>query len=151
MTDYEYILQQARKAHYSGWDDAELRKCVDMLEGLSREQLFALYSSRWMKDAKILKDEIFRRLFAEQLGKREERIKNLSTEELIEEFRDKKSGNVSLIRNEMKCRYKENNGDDRIKITMAFKESSAGDQSWVEHQERKNEASGDYKMQNAGV
>jgi hypothetical protein len=51
----------------------------------------------------------------------------------------------------MKCRYKENNGDDRIKITMAFKESSAGDQSWVEHQERKNEASGDYKMQNAGV
>ena len=52
---------------------------------------------------------------------------------------------MSLIRNEMKCRYKENNGDDRIKITMAFKESSAGDQSWVEHQERKNEASGDYK------
>ena len=68
MTDYEYILQQARKAHYSGWDDAELRKCVGLLEGLSREQLFALYSSRWMKDAKILKDEIFRRLFAEQLG-----------------------------------------------------------------------------------
>ena len=28
MTDYEYILQQARKAHYSGWDDVELRKCV---------------------------------------------------------------------------------------------------------------------------
>ena len=40
--------------------------------------------------------------------KREERIKNLSTDELIEEFKDKKSGNVSLIRNEMKCRYKEN-------------------------------------------
>ena len=58
MTDYEYIYQQARKAHYSGWDDAELRKCVDMLEGLSREQLFSLYSSRWMKDAKRLKDEI---------------------------------------------------------------------------------------------
>ena len=92
MTDYEYILQQARKAHYSGWDDVELRKCVGMLEELSHEQLFALYSSRWMKDAKILKDEIFKRLFAEQLGKREERIKNLSTEELIEEFRDKKSG-----------------------------------------------------------
>ena len=48
MTNYEYILQQARKAHYSGWDDAELRKCVEMLEGLSREQLFALYSSRWI-------------------------------------------------------------------------------------------------------
>ena len=137
MTDYEYILQQAKKAHYSGWDDAELRKCVEMLEGLSREQLFALYSSRWMKDAKILKDEIFRRLFAEQLGKREERIKNLSTEELIEEFRDKKSGNVSLIRTEMKYRYKENVGDDRMKVTIAFKNSSRGDQIWIEHQERK--------------
>lgn len=32
MTDYEYILQQAKKAHYSGWESGELRKCVDMLD-----------------------------------------------------------------------------------------------------------------------
>ena len=132
MTDYEYIYQQAKKAHYSGWDDAELRKCVEMLEGLSREQLFALYSSRLMKDAKILKDEIFRRLFAEQLGKREERIKNLSTEELIEEFRDKKSGNVSLIRSEMQERYKA--GKDKADIVIAFMESSKSDQKWIKAQ-----------------
>jgi hypothetical protein len=37
----------------------------------------------------------------------------------------------------MKFRYKENIGDDRIKITIAFKNSSAGDVSWIEHQERK--------------
>ena len=24
MTDYEYIVQQVKKAHYSGWDDGEL-------------------------------------------------------------------------------------------------------------------------------
>ena len=33
MTDYEYIVQQVKRAHYSGWSDEELRKCVDMLLG----------------------------------------------------------------------------------------------------------------------
>ena len=37
MTDYEYILQQAKKAHYAKWSDEELRKCVDMLIGLTHE------------------------------------------------------------------------------------------------------------------
>ncbi len=85
-------------------------------------------------------------MYMDKIGKREERIKNLSTDELLEEFKDKQSGNVSLIRNEMKYRYKENIGDDRIKITMAFKESSVGDQSWIEHQERK-EMYGEKKKQ----
>ena len=146
MTDYEYILQQARKAHYSNWNDEELRKCVDMLIGLTHEQLFSLYTSKWLNGNKVMREEVFKCMYRDKIGKREERIKNLSTDELIEEFKDKKSGNVSLIRNEMKHRYKENLGDDRIKITMAFKESSTGDQSWVEHQERKNEVSGDNKM-----
>ena len=61
----------------------------------------------------------------------------MPTDELLEEFLDKKSGNISLIRNEMKFRYKENVGDDRNKIAIAFKNSSPGDQNWVEHQERK--------------
>jgi len=137
MTDFGYILQQARKAHYSGWDDEELRKCVDMLIGLTHEQLFSLYTSKWLKGDKIMRNEVFKCMYADKIGKREERIKNLSTDELIEEFKDKKSGNVSLIRNEMKYRYRENIGDDRIKITIAFKESSVADQAWIEHQERK--------------
>ena len=36
MTDYEYIVQQVKKFHYSGWNDEELRKCVDMMPGLTR-------------------------------------------------------------------------------------------------------------------
>ena len=28
MINYEYILQQVGKSHYSGWDDVELRKSV---------------------------------------------------------------------------------------------------------------------------
>ena len=137
MTDFAYILQQVKKAHYSNWNDEELRKCVDMLIGLTHEQLFALYTSKWLNDDKVMREEVFKCLYTDKIGKREERIKNLSTDELIEEFKDKKSGNVSLVRNEMKFRYKENLGDDRLKITMAFKESSVGDQTWVEFQERK--------------
>lgn len=137
MTDYEYIFRQIKKFHFSGWSDEELRKCVDMLIGLTHEELFSLYTSKWLKGDKLMREEVFKCMYADKIGKREERIKNLSTDELLEEFKDKKSGNVSLIRNEMKFRYKENLGDDRIKVTMAFKESSSGDQAWIEHQERK--------------
>ncbi|MBP5777714.1 MAG: hypothetical protein J6W56_09225 [Prevotella sp.] len=137
MTDYEYILKQARKFHYSKWTDEELRKCVDMLVGLSRQELVSLYTSKWTKDEKVLKEEIFKILYVDKLGKREERIKNLSTNELIEEFKDRQSGNIALIRQEMKYRYKENVGDDRAVITQAFINSSKGDQNWIELQERK--------------
>ena len=116
MKELEYILQQAKKAHYSGWDDVELRKCVDMLMGLTHEQLYYLYTSRWLLGDKVLKDEVFKCMYIDKIGKREERIKHLSTDELIEELQDKRSGNISLVKNEMKCRYKENVGDDRIKI-----------------------------------
>ena len=84
MTDYGYILQQARKAHYSGWDDAELRKCVDMLVGLLRQELTALYTSKWIKEEKVLKQEIFKQLFIDKIGKREERIK----EELFKAYQN---------------------------------------------------------------
>ena len=137
MTDFEYIYQQVKLAHYKGWNDEELRKCVDMLIGLTHEELLTLYTSKWLKGDKVMREEVFKCMYADKIGKREERIKNLTTDELLEEFKDKKSGNVSLIRNEMKFRYKENVGDDRVKVTMAFKESSPGDQTWIEHRERK--------------
>ena len=106
MTDYEYILKQARKFHYSKWTDEELRKCVDMLPNLSREELTALTMNKWTREAKILRENIFNILFKEQIGKREERIKSMETKDLIAEFQDRKSGNVSLVRKEMQNRYK---------------------------------------------
>ena len=137
MTDYEYIYEQVKKAHFSKWEDDELRKCIEMLIGLSHEQLFTLYTSKWLKGDKVMRQEVFKCMYMDKIGKREERIKNLPIDELLEEFKDKKSGNIALIRNEMKARYKENEGDDRIKIALAFKDSSPGDQNWIEHQERK--------------
>ena len=138
MTDYEYIIKQARVFHYTKWSDEELRKCVDMLIGLERQELVSLYMSKWVSGEKILKEEIFKILYADKLGKREERIKEMDLKELIEEFQDKKSGNISLIRNELKHRYKEGLDEDKMIIGKAFKESrSKGDQQWIELQLRR--------------
>ena len=137
MTDYEYILQQARKFHYSKWPDEELRKCVDMLPNLSREELISLTTSRWVKGGKTLKEEIFKILYMDRLGEREERFKEMSTNQLINEFEDRSSGNVSLIRQELRHRYKEDMGDDRIKIEAVFRNGTKGDQQWIELQMRR--------------
>ena len=134
MTDYEYILKQARKFHYSKWDDAELRKCVDMLPNLSREELTALTMNRWTREAKILRESIFNILFKDQIGKREERIRNLETNALIAEFQDRKSGNVSLCRLELRERYQA--GRDMEEIAEVFNKSGDRDQSWLKKQEK---------------
>lgn len=135
MTDYEYILKQARKFHYSKWTDEELRKCVDMLPNLSREELKALTMNKWTREAKILRENIFNIMFADKIGIREQRIMDMDTAELVEEFNDKKSGNVSLVRKEMQNRYKE--GRDCEIIAEAFNASNERDQQWIKKQEKK--------------
>ena len=137
MTDYEYIFKQAKKFYYSVWPDEELRKCVDMLPNLSREELISLTTSRWVKGGKTLKEEIFKILYMDRLGEREERFKEMSTNQLINEFEDRSSGNVSLIRQELRHRYKEDLGDDRIKIEAVFRNGTKGDQQWIELQMRR--------------
>lgn len=135
MPDYEYILQQARRFHYSKWDDGELRKCVDMLQNLSRQELTSLYYSRWVNDDKVFRESVFNTLYKDKVGKREQRIKDLPIDELIEEFKDKKSGNVALIRKEMRDRYKA--GKDKQIIADAFNRATKSDQQWVKNQVRK--------------
>ena len=135
MTEYEYIMKQCRKFHFTKWDEKELRACQEVLPNLTREELVKLYRSKWVNET--LKNTVFKVLFADKIGKREQRIKDLDTDALIEEVRDKKSGNVALIRKEMRNRYKENKGYDRSKIAVAFNASTKGDQQWVRSQERK--------------
>ena len=135
MTDYEYILQQARKLHYSKWTDEDLRKCVDMLPNLSRQELTALSFNKWTKEATVLRESIFNILFKDQIGKREEKIRNMETKELIAEFQNKKNGNVSLCREELKQRYLAER--DKDEIAEAFRNSNKSDQQWVKSQEKK--------------
>ena len=137
MEKYVYIVQQIKKAHFSGWDDEVLRECVEMLPSLTSRELSTLYYHNWLKNDKKFRDCVFNALYADKIGKREERIKNLETAALIEEFKDKKSGNVSLIRSEMQNRYKE--GKDCEMIAEAFNASNEKDQQWVKSQERHSE------------
>ena len=73
--------------------------------------------------------------YIDKFGKREERIRALDTTALIEEFQDKHSGNVSLIRQELQERYK--SGRDRNEIADAFRDSIVSDQQWVLNQEKR--------------
>ena len=118
MTDYEYIIKQAKKLYYSQWSEEELRKCVDMLPALEREELVSLCHCKWIK-------------------KREERFKEMSTNELINEFEDKSCGSRSLIRQELRQRYKNGFEDDKIKIAAIFRNGTLGDQQWLEMQMRR--------------
>lgn len=137
MTDFEYILENAKLFYYKGWEKGELRKCVDMLPNLTREQLKYLYTYRWVNGSKTLKEEIFKILYMDRLGEREERFKEMSTNELINMFEERSSGNVALIRQELRHRYQEDFGDDRIKIAAVFRRATKGDQMWIELQMRR--------------
>lgn len=137
MTDFEYILEDAKLFYYKGWEKGELRRCVDSLPNLTREQLKYLYTNRWVKGSKTLKEEIFKILYMDRLGEREERFKEMSTNELINMFEERSSGNVALIRQELRHRYHEDFGDDRIKIAAVFRRATKGDQMWIELQMRR--------------
>ena len=135
MTDYEYIMTQCRKYHFTLWDENVLRKCQSIMPNLTRDELVSVYRSRLLGDKHPLKQTAFKVLFADKVGKREERIKALDIDALIEEFKDKKSGNVALIRKEMRERYKA--GKDKQKIAGIFNVSTKSDQQWVKSQVRK--------------
>ena len=137
MTDYEYIMAQCRKSHFTGWNESELRSCQDVLPNLTREQLVKLYRSKWVDDK--LRKTVFKVLFTDKVGKREQRIKDLDTDALIEEFKDKRCGNIALIRKEMRERFKQDKGTDRRKIADVFNVSLKSDQQWVKSQIRKEQ------------
>lgn len=135
MTDYEYIMAQSRKFHFTQWDENVLRECQSIMPNLTREELVKVYWSRLLDERHPLKKTAFNVLFADKVGKREERIKALDIDALIEEFKDKKSGNVALIRKELRERYKV--GKDKQKIAGIFNVSTKSDQQWVKSQIRK--------------
>ncbi|UKK50215.1 hypothetical protein L6472_09280 [Prevotella sp. E13-17] len=137
MTDYEYIIQQVKKFHFTRWDENVLRECQSLLPNLTREELLSIYRSRLLDEKHPLKQTVIKVLFADKVGKREERIRSLPIDELIEEFKDKKSGNVALIRKELRERYKA--GKDRQRIAGLFNVSTKSDQQWVKSQVRKEQ------------
>ena len=136
MTDYEDIYQQMKKAHYKGWDDEELRKCVDMLPALSREEQLALYRSKWIEHEKALKEAIFNQLFKERIGERDRKIKTMSVDELIENLHDE-NGYGKFIVLEMKDRFDSLKNADKMKIIDTLSTTTKANQRWAEGKKKK--------------
>jgi hypothetical protein len=137
MGELNYIIKQAKRFHYTNWDDSEFKKCIGMLQDLNRSELVSLYTSRWISYNKTLKEEVFKLLFSDKIGKLNDKIKEMDTEKLIEELLNKKGGMVSLARQELRRRYIENDQEDKTKIALAFAQSSVRDNNWLESQMRK--------------
>ena len=131
MTDYEYIIQQVKKFHYSGWNDEELRKCVDMLPGLTREQQVSLFRNKWVEHEKTLKEAIFNLLFKDRIEERDRKVKAMNVDELIENLHDE-NGYGKFIVLEMKDRYDSLEDEDKVKILDTLSESTKANQKWAE-------------------
>ena len=138
MKDFDYILQQAKKAHYSGWDDEELRKCVDMLPSISRQELVLLYSCRWLSHDKPLKDSIFHLLLDARIEERDKKIKAMSVDELIENLGDE-NGYGKFIVIEMKERFDTLEDADKMKIINTLLTTTKANISWAEGKLKKME------------
>lgn len=135
MTDFEFILAQCKKYHFTVWDEKALDECREVLPSLTREELVRLYRSKWVNEK--MRATVFKVLFADKVGKREQRIKDMNIDDLIVEFQNKKGGNVSLARKELRERYKA--GKDKVKIAAIFNSSTKSDQQWIKWQIRKQQ------------
>ena len=131
MTDYEYIFQQVKKFYFSGWDGEELRKCVDMLPTLSRQELISLYRSKWLDEEKILKEAIFHLLFDARIEERDKKIKAMNVDELIESLHDE-NGYGKFIILEMKERFDSLEDCDKIKIIDTLAATTKANLKWAE-------------------
>jgi hypothetical protein len=135
MTDYEYIFQQVKKFHFSGWNDEELRKCVDMLPNISRQELISLYRSKWLDQDKILKDAIFHLLFDARIEERDKKIKAMNVDELIENLHDE-NGYGKFIVLEMKERFDSLDDVGKMKIINTLSDTTKANKSWAESKKK---------------
>ena len=131
MTDYEYIIKQVKKSYYSGWDSTELRKVIDMLPGLTREQQVDLFRSKWVEHEKTLKEAIFQIIFKERIEERDRKIKAMNVDELIENLHDE-NGYGKFIVLEMKERYDSLDDEDKVKILDTLSTTTKANQKWAE-------------------
>ncbi len=139
MIDYEYIFQQVKKFHFSGWNDDVLRKCVDRLPNLSRQELISLYRSKWLDQERILKDAIFHLLFDARIEERDKKIKAMNVDELIENLHDE-NGYGKFIVLEMKERFDTLKDDDKMKIISSLMTTTKANKSWAEGRLKKMDA-----------
>ena len=64
----KYILKQVRKYHYQPWDSDELEKCIDMMRDMPRHELLLLESNKWVSADSMLKAELLKILYPDQIS-----------------------------------------------------------------------------------
>ena len=72
MEKIRYILKQVRKYHYQPWDSDELEKCIDMMRDMPRHELLLLESNKWVSADSMLKAELLRILYPDQISETNE-------------------------------------------------------------------------------
>lgn len=137
MTNYEYILNECRKAHYYGWKAEVASACVEILNNCSRSELQRLFTSRWLDKESEVRKAIFNLLFGKQLEKRATMIREASIDELGAMLMDKDGNYVKLARQELKNRYKTVAPNTQMMIIRFFMHGTTKqDVKWGEVREK---------------
>ena len=70
-------------------------------------------------------------------------ITNLTTDQLIQKFTERRKGTIAILRMELRRRFIECRNDDTEKITAVFNRATKIDRLWVETQNRKAQSLGE--------
>ena len=133
MSDYVYIMNECKKAHYGKWKEDAVEACVARLQKLSRQELVHLLNSRWLGKSDELRKEIVKVLFKEQIEEHQRKISSSSIDELGAMLIEKGGNNVKWARIELKARYKKATHADQMEIISYFKRGTTKqDVKWGE-------------------
>jgi len=137
MTNYEYILNECKNAHYHQWIPTAVEACVDKLNGLTREELVRLFTSRWLDKKDELRQAIFEMLFRNEMAELDALIRNASIDELGQMLIERKGKYVKRARLELKERYNQGDHDTQMRIIHYFmKGHTKSDVKWGEVREK---------------
>ena len=137
MSNYEFILNECKRAHYGQWNLSASKSCIDKLKGLSREELLRLFTSRWLSRKCEVRDAVFGLLFKKQLEQRETLIRDATIAELGNMLIEKDGNYVKLARKELKERYQRVGHEHQMTIIRFFLQaSSKQDKKWGEVREK---------------
>ena len=137
MTNYEYILCECKKAHYGVWSEKAVNECIQRLDGLTRDELVRLLTSRWLSPKDEVRKAVSRTLFHEQLGQRDAKIREATIDELGAMLIEQNGTYVKLAREEMKKRYQVVDKKTQMTIIGFFlKAQSKADKKWGEVREK---------------
>lgn len=124
MTNYEDIINQVENAVVKSWEPEKLRKCMEMLPHLSKQEIIMLRESPSVKY-----DELFRPLFFKNISKPTKRNTPITT--LIKDYQNKKSGKVEASRREIQRRFNSLDWKYQKQILVLFIKDCATDRNWA--------------------